>query len=102
MFHRGFVALREDDFLDHARVAIAKRTHRFPHYGVAGRPAVGSKIVDIQKVRGPHGAAGIAQVTLADIGVTFAFEENHRTPAVRLPSGHKWKQAASGHFRGRH
>src|SRR5262249_17998622 len=75
-FHLRFVAMIEDEILCDAAVAVAEWADGFPHFWIAGRPAVGTKVANVEKFLRANGARRIAGIAFSNVGVTFAFNEN--------------------------
>ena len=67
---------------------------------IAGRPAVGAQIADVEEIAGPDRAHRVAQVTVAHVGMTFAFDED-RLAAGGGFAAEQAREAAHRHRRGR-
>ena len=67
----------EDVVLGRAIVAIAECAFGiFVRLRVAGGPAVGPEVPEVEEFAGADGAHGIARIAGADVGVPLAFEED--------------------------
>ena len=66
---------------------------------VAGGPAVGPEVPEVEEFAGADGAHGIARIAGTDVGVPLAFEENGVAGAGFLRAGQQAQEAAACHFR---
>src|SRR5687767_3756658 len=64
--------------------------------GIASGPAIGMDVADVEEFVYPDSAAGITEIAVADIGVAFAFEEDHLAHFLRM-AVEKRDDGASGH-----
>src|ERR1051326_3482079 len=95
----GFVFVIDDPILGWPIVAITKAAVGiFVGLRVASRPAVGPEVSDVEKLTSPDRAGGIAEVAGADVGMTFAFDENRVACAWFFGAGEKPKKAAASHL----
>ena len=68
-----------------ASVDVSERANREVEFGVAGGPAIGPKVPDVEVVARSNGANGIAQVAATYVGMALALDKDTIAPALRSP-----------------
>ena len=94
----GSFTLIEDELLGLRGIDITKRSDGEVQYGIARRPAVGAQVADVKEVRVAHGAAGVASIAAAHVGMAFAFEEDLSAVFAIALTGEHVEKTARGHF----
>ena len=74
------VLLREDQLLDRRVVDIAIGPDRPVRFRIASRPEVGLDVANIEMLFGSDGTTWIGAVSGADVGMSFALEEDRASP----------------------
>ena len=74
------VGIGEEECFEFGVVDVAVGADGVVELGITGGPEGRVEIPDVEEFLGADGTTGIAAVVGADIGVTFAFEENGVAP----------------------
>ena len=98
---QGVMLMGEQEVLGRGRIDVAERAAvQEEIIRIAGRPAVGAEIADVEEIAGPDRAHRVAEVTVAHVGMAFAFDED-RLAAGGGFAAEQARQAAHRHRRGR-